>query len=221
MKEIYAALGQATATASAVGKRSKNEHHRYQYASSEHVIEEARDALHTNGLAFYCWEATVTALCEIETESVDPDGVLRKQRTTQWQVRCVYRLTHSSGEHLDIESSTPIMPEKGRPLDKALATAKTYDLAYTLRSLLLLPRLDPREIAEEPVDQRREGPAPIVATQNAGEGAEIIAALKTCDASQLVDLTRRAMKYFGSLPQDSAERSAGRAALTAAQARLA
>ena len=222
MKEIYAALGQATATASAVAKRSKNEHHRYKYASSEDVIEEAREALHTNGLALYCWEATMTSLCEVETESVDPDGVLRKQRTTQWQVRCVYRLTHSSGEHLDIESSTPIMPEKGRPLDKALATAKTYDLAYTLRSLLLLPRLDPREIAEEPVDQRREGPAPAATNGTASrEGAEIIASLRTCDASQLVDLTRRAMKYFTTLSQDSAERTAGRYALAAAQKRLA
>ena len=185
MKEIYAALGQATATASAVGKRSKNEHHRYQYASSEHVIEEARDALSAHGLSLYCKSAHARPLGTSQAER--EDGVV--STSTQWEAAMVYVLAHSSGESFEIESSTPIMPEKGRPLDKALATAKTYDLAYTLRSLLLLPRLDPREIAEEPVDQRREGPAPTVA---AGEGAAIIAALAIL-SQPVVRITRAAM----------------------------
>ncbi len=218
---IFAALAAATAAADAVGKRATMNMGQgktcYKYASSEDVITEAREALSSCGLALYCRAANVRPLGTSQVEG--GDGVV--STSTQWEAHLVYVLVHSSGESLEIESATPIIPGNGRPLDKALATAKTYDLAYTLRTLLLLPRLDPREIAEEPVDQRREGPAPVVATQNAGEGAEIIAALKTCDASQLVDLTRRAMKYFGSLPQDSAERSAGRAALTAAQARLA
>src|SRR5258707_6928030 len=47
-----------------------------------------------------------------------------------------------------IESETPIVEDKSRPMDKAVATALTYNLGYTLRGLLLLPRV------EDEVDQR-------------------------------------------------------------------
>ena len=212
---IYAALAMAQAEASAVGKRSRNEHHRYSYASSEDVIAEASGALSACGLAFVCVSAHCEALCE--SESTDGDGVIR--RATQWQVRCMYLLVHSSGESLEVSSSTPILPEKGRPLDKALATAKTYDLAYTLRSLLLLPRLDPREIAEEPVDQRRETPAPV---PGGSEHERIIANLVACTShAELDDLMRRASVAFRGLDQNDPVRVKARAAFEAAKARVA
>lgn len=210
---LFAALAQATAAAQAVGKRSKNEHHKYKYASSEDVIDEAREALSSCGLALVCVDAALTVLCDLETS--DENGVLRK--STQWQAACAYLLVHSSGESLPIVSATPVLPEKGRPLDKSLATAKTYDLAYTLRSLLLLPRLDPREIAEEPVDQRRESP-PVA---GGSDVERLLAGFAACtDAADLSDLTRRASVLLRDVPRDDPSRVRAREALAAAQARV-
>lgn len=210
--ELYAALAQAQATAGAVGKSARNEHHKYSYASSEAIIGEARDALSACGLALLCVDASLVSLCDVET--VDQDGVAR--RSTQWQASLAYLLVHSSGGSMPIVSSTPVLPEKGRPLDKALATAKTYDLAYTLRSLLLLPRVDPRELAEEPVDQRRETPV-----QGGGDIDRLLAGFAACtDAAGLADLTRRASVLLRDYPREAPERARAREALAAAQARV-
>jgi hypothetical protein len=211
---LYAALAQAQATASAVGKSSRNEHHRYAYASSEAIIGEAREALSACGLALLCVDASLTLLCDVETS--DGDGVVR--RSSQWQATCHYLLVHSGGDSLAIVSSTPVLPEKGRPLDKALATAKTYDLAYTLRSLLLLPRVDPRELAEEPVDQRRDDRAPAVTTS---EADRLIAAFASCESTEdLLRLTDQASVFFRTLAASHPDRQRGRDAIKAAQGRL-
>lgn len=129
MSELVKALVQAQKIARAVGKDKSNSFHRYKYASAEAMIEEARGALAESGLAFRCIDSLVL-LGEIPL------------------LRLTYSLSHISGESEAITSTTPIIEEKGRPLDKAVATAKTYDLGYTLRGLLLLPRV------EEEVDQR-------------------------------------------------------------------
>lgn len=215
---LFAALAQATASASAVGKRSKNDHHKYRYASSEDVIDEAREALSSCGLALVCTSARLAVLCDVE--AVDGDGVLR--RSTQWQAECLYLLVHSSGESLPITSCTPVLPEKGRPLDKALATAKTYDLAYTLRSLLLLPRLDPREIAEEPVDQRAERPERAAGPVPGGNSVErLIAGFAAATSGQeFDDLMRQASVAVRSLPESHPDRLACREAASAAKARI-
>jgi len=39
----------------------------------------------------------------------------------------------------------PVVPDRGRPPDKALASALTTSLAYLLRDLLLMPRVDPAD----------------------------------------------------------------------------
>ena len=44
---------------------------------------------------------------------------------------------------MGLKYETPIIPDKGRPMDKAVATARTYALGYMLRDLLLLPRVEP------------------------------------------------------------------------------
>lgn len=48
------------------------------------------------------------------------------------------------------------MPEKGRPLDKAFATALTTALKYWLRDLLLLPRV----VADDDMDTRDDRESP-------------------------------------------------------------
>lgn len=131
-KSLAAALIAAQQAAQGVTKDSKNEFHRYKYASSEAIIEEARAALSSAGLA-------------VLTLGWKPS----EDKTTM----CVrYRLLALSGELLDFECSTAIVPEKGRPQDKAEATALTYSLGYFLRGLLLLPRVD----AEHEVDKRND-----------------------------------------------------------------
>lgn len=119
---IAAALVTAQKAAHAVEKGSKNTFHRYAYASAEDVIEASRKALAAGDLA----------LLPLGYEVSEDCGRLRAR----------YALLHASGDKLELSSETPVVPEKGRPLDKAVATAKTYDLSYLLRGLLLLPRVE-------------------------------------------------------------------------------
>lgn len=121
---LFTALAKAQQAAQGVEKASSNAYHKYKYASSEDVITEARRALDSHGLAFFATDYRIDRR---------DDGLVLAAR---------YLLTHSSGESLEMHSETPIIPEKGRPEDKATAAAKTYDLAYLLRGLLLLPRVE-------------------------------------------------------------------------------
>lgn len=124
MSELSKALVEAQRIARAVEKESSNDFHRYKYASAEAMIAEARHALSQAGLAFSCVGSKL--------EVGEGFRILT----------CTYDLEHVSGETRAYQSFTPIIEERGRPLDKAVATAKTYDLGYTLRSLLLLPRVE-------------------------------------------------------------------------------
>jgi hypothetical protein len=134
---LLAALAKAQAQAQGVEKGSVNTFHRYKYASAEDVIAVSREALAGTGLAFVCTSATV---------AWGEPAVLT----------CRYALIHESGASLEITSETPVIPEKGRPEDKAVATAKTYDLGYALRGLLLLPRVEEGADADQRDDRHRE-----------------------------------------------------------------
>lgn len=119
-KEIYAALVKAQGIAQAVEKGSKNTFHKYAYASAESMIAEAREALFEAGLAL-----------------VTQHWFIREERM------CVgYLLVHGSGQSMEFQATSAIVPDKGRPVDKAEATALTYNLGYFLRGLLLLPRVE-------------------------------------------------------------------------------
>lgn len=143
---LAAALVAAQKHAGNVPKASTNSFHRYRYASGEDVIAEARRALSDAGLAL-----------AVERYSVD-------HREPHDYLCAEYVLMHESGDSRQWSSSTPIIPEKGRPADKALAAAKTYDLAYFLRALLLLPRVeedapDPDRRDDRSHEPRRKAPA--------------------------------------------------------------
>lgn len=135
--QLLGALARAQAQAQGVEKGSVNTFHRYKYASAEDVIAVSREALAGTGLAFLCLSATV-----------------------QWGepavLTCRYALVHESGASMELVSETPVIPEKGRPEDKAVATAKTYDLGYALRGLLLLPRVEEGADADQRDDRHRE-----------------------------------------------------------------
>lgn len=124
--KLFAALVRAQQAAQAVEKDSRNDFHRYAYASAEDMIAEGRRALSSAGLALFPLVQDVLHGGEASEDALTSE----------------YLLIHESGESVSLKTITPIIPEKGRPADKAVATAKTYDLGYTLRGLLLLPRVE-------------------------------------------------------------------------------
>lgn len=128
---LFTALIAAQKAASAVEKGSKNTFHKYAYASAESIICEAREALSECGLAV-----------------ITTDWLVRDER-----MHVVYLLVHGSGESMEFRTSTAVIPDKGRPLDKAEATALTYNLGYFLRGLLLLPRVEQGTQADERDDR--------------------------------------------------------------------
>lgn len=133
MTRLYAALARAQGEARAVEKDSTNPNHGYRYASAEAMIIEARATLSRQGLA----------ICPISYRLQERTYVERAYVERAVLMLWVeYMLTHTAGGTQMLESETPVLPGKGRPLDKATAAAKTHDLSYMLRGLLLLPRVE-------------------------------------------------------------------------------
>lgn len=153
---LAAALAQAQARARSVEKDAKNTFHKYAYASAEAILGEAKHALEGTGLALVPQNDAVAASPAVEGQPVS------------WVLTRGLLLVHSSGESIHLTTSWPIVPDKGRPLDKAVASARTTSLAYLLRDLLLMPRVAEGEdmdhgSRDERRDDRREeaprGPA--------------------------------------------------------------
>lgn len=138
--QLASALLEAQRKAQAVGKDSTNTHQRYQYASAEAIIGEARKALNVSGLVLItlAWRLVSVAA-----------NASKDYSATAYRIDVTYKLLHQTGEWHLFECSTPVVPGKGRPEDKAEFSALTANLAYFLRGLLLLPRLD-----EDAIDQR-------------------------------------------------------------------
>ncbi len=137
---LYAALARAIGRAGGVDKDAKNSFHGYKYASAEGLIAEAREALASEELAVFSssWQ-----VIDRERENAAALGYFA-------DVAVIYTVAHSSGAAMVCNATTPVISEKGRPEDKAVATALTYNLGYFLRGLLLLPRVD----ADHDADQR-------------------------------------------------------------------
>jgi len=136
LKALAAALVKAQLAAEAVGKDKANAFHKYRYASAEAMLAEGREALATCGLALFQkgW-------------SVSPDKAMMSVQ---------YMLIHDSGDTLEWNAETSIIPDKGRPQDKAEAAALTYSIAYTIRGLLLLPRVDEQASVDARDDRNHE-----------------------------------------------------------------
>lgn len=135
-----------------VGKDSKNSFHHYAYTSAEGMISSCREALHNAGLTLRRagWKFDGT-----------PEGGL---------VHSQFILAHGvSGESATDEVTWICVPEKGRPLDKALAGALTSSLGYYLRDLLLVPREDESEMDrrdDTKYEPRKSAPAPARTTRS-------------------------------------------------------
>lgn len=138
--QLYAALVQAQRLAKSVSKEGWNDYHKYKYASAETMIAEARTSLGEAGLAVLA-----------QSWDMDPyDNVDTKNGGTIGRMVVQYRVLHTAGASIVSVCSTPVVSGKGKPDDKAEATALTYNFGYFMRGLLCLPRVD----ASEDVDQR-------------------------------------------------------------------
>lgn len=122
---IAKALVAAQRDVKSVAKGSTNKFHGYNYASADDVAHAGRAALNAHGLVLMCTGWTLE-------RSADPE---------EWdRLHVRYLLVHDGGDAMELASSTPIIPEKGRPEDKAEAAALTYSLGYTMRGLLCIHR---------------------------------------------------------------------------------
>lgn len=135
---LRAALLDAQRAIHAVGRDAKNSYHNYNYTSAESIVVHCRAALNSAGL-------TLTRASEYE---FSPDSTI-------W-IRSVWTLsaaTDTSEQHTTV---WPVIPDKGRPIDKAFAGALTSSLAYYLRDLLLVPRADEDESMDRRDDTKHE-----------------------------------------------------------------
>jgi hypothetical protein len=145
-KNLASALLAAQKALPSVGKDAKNSFHHYAYVSAEAMIGACRDALHGAGLTVRGagWKFDGS-----------PEGGI---------VNSTFVLTHGpTGESVSDEIAWICVPEKGRPIDKAMAGALTSSLGYYLRHLLLVPREDESEMDrrdDTKYEPRKAAPAP-------------------------------------------------------------
>ena len=150
---LPAALVKAQREVQVALKASKNDFHKYRYASAEEVLTVARDALNDNGLSLSPLSENIVPM---------PAGVTDGAAPCLLHAR--YILEHEGGESRVIETHVPIVPEKGRPLDKALFGARTESLGYVLRDLLLIPRVDAPDVSgRADRGERPQQPRPVPA----------------------------------------------------------
>lgn len=134
---LYAALAKAVRAANGVAKASANKHQGYDYASSEHVILCADEAMSPHGLSVIPTTATVAV--EGEYEKSDNSG---KRLVPMHVLKRGFLLVHEDGGEMPGEMAWPLEINKGKGVDKAAGSAETTCYAYYLRTLLRLPRLD-------------------------------------------------------------------------------
>ena len=139
---LDAAIVAAQARAVTVKKDATNDYQRYDYASAEAIIRAGVEALSAESVA------VVPGLMEFRE-----GAILRRE----------WLIVHASGETRSAIQDWPIVPGKGRPLDKAYAGALTSSFGYFLRDLLCMARVAPgdddlhRQDRAEPADPFSDG----------------------------------------------------------------
>mgnify|MGYP003112413499 FL=1 len=126
---LSTALAAAQASADRIDKDSRNDFARYDYTSAESMMAMWTVIGEAHGLSLY------PAALNIE------GGVLR----TCWI------LEHAESEGTrEIRMDWPIVEAKGKPMDKAVASARTSSLGYLIRDLLIAPRVHPTDDMDHP-----------------------------------------------------------------------
>ncbi len=121
--ELATALVSAQAAVRTAPKDGTNTFHHYDYSTTEGIIEVAKAALSSAGLALI------------------PDGHhLTTDDVGAITLHSTWTVVHSSGHTHSFDGELAVLPEKGRPLDKATLASRTESLGYALRDLLQIPR---------------------------------------------------------------------------------
>jgi hypothetical protein len=139
---LASALARAQGVVRGVEKDRRNTFHKYKYASAENLIAEGSAALSACGLALVPIKQALVAA------STGAD--LHRQ----------FLLMHRCGDRIPLEVVWPVVEEKGRPVDKAMAIACTLSLGYLLRDLLLMPRVDEADEPDARGEHQPAAPAP-------------------------------------------------------------
>lgn len=163
--ETAKAMVRAISCCHAVEKNSTNSYHKYRYASADAIIETAREALASAGLALLPMEASLNG-----SERSGPD---------RFELVRTFVLLHESGEMTPLRVCWPVVPDNGRPLDKATAIADTLSLSYLLRDLLMMPRVDPSDDLNGRDDRSR--PQPVRKSEAPADGDALAAYIRQRD----------------------------------------
>jgi len=162
-KSIAIGLVKAQAYARGVAKEGKNTQGAgYRYATSEDIIAEGRKSLLEGGkIAFAVTGWTFAPLTDTgpARTKTGNDGKVKTLATASGRIVVKYLLVAlDDGETYEAETSAAVVPEFGRPDDKAEYGALTQCHAYTLRGLLNLPRGVDGEVDMNQRDDERGGP---------------------------------------------------------------
>ena len=125
---LIAALHAAQWVAKRIDKDSKNTFSNYDYTSAESMMQMWTEISGEHGLALFPLELN------IRYTPGDPPTLV-----TTWV------LSHLSGEDRTLTMEWPVVIGKGKPLDKAIASARTSSLGYLIRDLLIAPRVNPTD----------------------------------------------------------------------------
>jgi hypothetical protein len=228
MVALQGALSRAIADSSAVGKGGNNRHHNYRYATAEQIFEEGRAALARHGLSVTSHAprlarahdgSLVVIKAEIE-RTRNGKRVVEPYQSLLGLFRHAVR--HEAGGVLDLEETEwPVCPDAGRPIDKALAGTRTTVLSYTIRDLLMIPRVD-HENDDDPHGDtdsdrrtgggRQDDEERDEAPQSESEAADKEALRQLCEAQDLVREAAATARKTGADPATVAawlERVAG------------
>jgi len=130
-RTLIRAMHAAQAMADRIGKDSHNDFSRYDYTSAEAQMEMWTAISEIHGLALIPTGHKLTA--------GDPMIL-----TSKWN------LCHISGDNQPVKADWPCVPGKGKPMDKAVASARTSALGYLIRDLLIAPRVNPTDDMDHP-----------------------------------------------------------------------
>lgn len=214
--EIAKALVKAQALIRAVGHDATNSFHRYRYTSAEALLDASREPMAAAGLALVqCgWSMTDPRVVDslewvpaVEGRDGKGDRFIAQvtKEVLPGVVRVRYLLTHDSGAAWELPPvECPVIPEAGRPWDKAMATALTYALGYALRGLLKIPRTgDPDKTeSRDDVDQRDDSDTTARGAKTAAKkrgGADPLPLIEEALAAQLdpAELRKWCKEYGG------------------------
>lgn len=138
---VAAGLVRARRAVRPVEKDSKNTHHGYKYASADDVAAEGLRALNEGGLAFLTLSWVLVSIDRPRVIAAE-DGSVQSVPDTATRLRCVHALVAEDGASVEITTDLPVLPDRGRPEDKAALGALTESYAYAIRGLLGIPRVD-------------------------------------------------------------------------------